>query len=136
MNDKDLNSKVAKEQEEVREYLAKIRKTVADSEAIIEQAELRIVETDRFLASQGLTREQVLNFKFTKEQRLAANEQLRRLGLPPVEEDEAAFDFNAATAEIRADQQAVGVAGATTGNTDELAERRRKFGNFMQEYRL
>lgn len=124
-----------KTEQDVREYLAKIRKTIAESEAVVTQAQLRIQETDRFLASQGLTREQVMGFKFTKEQRLAANEELRRRGLPPIEEDEASFDFDAATADLRASQLEIGPEEDGKGS-DMLAERQRKFGNFMQEYRL
>ena len=65
---------------EVKEYLATIRKTVADSQAAIDAAQLRLKETDRLLESQGLTREQVLNFKVTPAHRLAVNEELRRRG--------------------------------------------------------
>ncbi len=116
---------------EVKDYLAGIRKTIADSEALVEQARLRIAETDRLLAAQGLTREQVLGFKVTRDQLLVVNEELRRRGLPPLEDDEAAFDFRAATDELRAaDRPAAPSAG------DELAERQRKFGVFMQDYRL
>lgn len=116
---------------EVKDYLAGIRKTIADSEALVEQARLRIAETDRLLASQGLTREQVLGFRVTRDQLLVVNEELRRRGLPPIEDDEAAFDFRAATDGLRAaDRPAAPPAG------DELAERQRKFGVFMQDYRL
>ena len=48
-----------KSKEELDAYLAKIRKTIADSRALVAKAELRFAETDRFLESQGLTREQV-----------------------------------------------------------------------------
>jgi len=116
--------------ESVDEYLAKIRKTIAESNALVDQAKLRIAETDRLLASQGLTREQVLGFNVTRDQMLAVNEELRRRGLPPLEEDEAAFDFRAATEQLRA------VQAEDVVSQDELAERQRKFGVFMQEYRL
>ncbi len=118
-------------EEELKEYLAGIRKTIAESDAMVEQARLRIAETDRLLESQGLTREQVLSIKVTPEARLAVNEELRRRGLPPIEDDEAAFDFGAATDELRAAERPDPPA---TG--DELAERQRKFGVFMQDYRL
>ena len=118
-------------EEEVKEYLAGIRKTIAESNAMVEQARLRIQETDRLLESQGLTREQVLGFKVSPEAMLAANEELRRRGLPPIEADDAAFDFAAATDELRAaDRTPAPPPG------DELAERQRKFGVFMQNYRL
>lgn len=130
-----LSEQEAEKKAEVREYLAKIRKSIADAEAVVSAAELRIKETDRFLEAQGLTREQVLNFKFTREQRLAVNEELRRLGLPPVDDDEAAFNFDAATAEVRAAQLETAPDESASGQ-DALAERQRKFGTFMQEYRL
>ena len=120
-----------KTQEEIKEYLAKIRKTIADSEAVVAQADLRIAETDRLLASQGLTREQVLNFEITREQKLAVNEELQRRGLPPIEEDETAFSFDAATAELRGQ-----AGGEPAPEDDELAARQRKFGTFMQQYRI
>ena len=122
-----------KTKEEIQEYLAKIRKTIADSESLLAQADLRIAETDRLLASQGLTREQVLNFEVTREQKLAVNEELRRRGLPPIEEDEAAFNFDAATAELR---DAASTPDGPAASDDELAERQRKFGTFMQQYRI
>lgn len=117
--------------EEVKEYLARIRKTIADSTALVEQARLRIAETDRLLESQGLTREQVQNFDVSREQRLAVNEELRRRGLPPIEEDDAAFSFEAATERLRAAE-----AAPEPRPDDAIAERQRKFGTFMQEFRL
>ena len=84
---------------EIEETLARARKTVAESRALMEQVDLRIQETDRFLAKQGLTREQLSHFRFTKDQRILANEQLKRMGLPPIEDADLAFD--AATDAIR-----------------------------------
>ena len=66
-----------KTQEELDEYLAGIRKTIAESEAMVQQAELRMAETDRLLAAQGLTREQVMNFRITAEQRRLVNDELK-----------------------------------------------------------
>ncbi|MDO5319839.1 MAG: hypothetical protein Q4G65_14525 [bacterium] len=117
--------------QEVEEYLARIRKTIADSQSVIDAANLRIQETDRLLESQGLTREQVLNFKVTPEHRLAVNEELRRRGLPPLEEDDASSSFDAATAELRGQADAPAPAP-----DDELAERQRRFGNLMHEFRI
>jgi len=117
--------------EEVQEYLAKVRKTVADSRAMVEQARLRIQETDRLLEKQGLTREKLRDMKITREHVLLVNEELTRRGLPPIETDDASFDFNAATRELRAAEAPV-----EPPVDDELAERQRKFGAFMQEYRL
>ena len=78
--------------QDLDEYLARIRKTIAESESLVQQAELRMRETDRLLESQGLSREQVLALRFTKEQKLAVNEELKRRGLPPLEDDGAEVD--------------------------------------------
>ncbi len=120
--------------EEVDAYLAKIRKTIAESQAAVDAAQLRIQETDRLLESQGLTREQVMKFQVTREHRAAVNEELRRRGLPPIEEDDSAFDFNAATAELR--QAADEPSEAPIAAEDFAADRRRRFGNLMHEFRL
>ena len=71
-----------KDQKEVEEYLASIRQTIAKSENLIAEAQLRIAETDRFLEAQGLTREQVLSLKLSGEQRRLVDEELKRRGLP------------------------------------------------------
>ena len=76
-------------QKETDAYLARIRKTIADSERLVEAARLRMAETDRLLESQGLTREQVMGFRFTGAQREAVNRELARLGLNPLDEDVA-----------------------------------------------
>lgn len=117
--------------EEIKEYLAKIRKTIDESNALIEQAKLRIAETDRFLEQQGLTREEVLKYNPTREQIIAVNEELKRRGLPPLQEDELSLSFDSATEALRNAEMPT-----ETPVDDELAERRRKFGNFMQEFRL
>ena len=116
--------------DEIEELLARTRKNIAESRELVSQAELRIAETDRFLAQHGLTREQVMNMRFTPEQKLAVNEELQRMGLPPIEDDDAAYDFNAATAELR-DETA-----APNGADDLLAERSRKLGSLMHDVRL
>ena len=116
--------------EEIEELLARTRKNIAESRALVSEAELRIVETDRFLAQQGLTREQVMKLRFSPEQRLAVNEELQRRGLSPIEDDDAAYDFNAATDELR-------TASEDTGNEENsLDERRRKLGSLMHDIRL
>ena len=66
-------------------YLARIRKTIAESERLVESARLRVAETDRMLEKQGLTREQVMNFRFSPEQREAVNRELVRQGMAPIE---------------------------------------------------
>ena len=118
--------------DEIEELLARTRKNIAESRELVSQAELRIAETDRFLAQQGLTREQVMNMRFTPAQKLAVNEELQRMGLPPVEDDDAAYDFNAATAELRD-----GASEISGGSADDaLAERNRKLGQLMHDIRL
>lgn len=115
---------------EIEETLARARKTVAESRALVDQVNLRIQETDRFLAKQGLTREQLSHFKFTKDQRILANEQLKRMGLPPIEEEGVSFD--SVTEEVRAMSEDA----AASSDGDVVDERRRKFGDFMQGVRL
>ena len=116
--------------EAIEELLARTRKNIAESRELVSQAELRIAETDRFLAQHGLTREQVMNMRFTPAQKLAVNEELQRMGLPPIEEDQAAYDFNAATAELRdASQQG-------DGADNSPADRARKLTPLMYGVRL
>lgn len=117
--------------QDIEATLARARKTVADSRELMAQVNLRIQETDRLLAKQGLTREQVRSFRFTSEQRQLVNDELKRRGLPPVQEDEEKVDFDAMTAEVRASQLEMG-----SDSEDVVSERQRKFGNFMREFRL
>lgn len=112
-------------------YLARIRKTIADSERLVEAAKLRIAETDRLLAKQGLTREQVMGFRFTGEQREAVNRELVRLGMDPLEEVEEVF---APAAPAYTDSPPP-PPPRTAGN-DELAERQRKFGMMMKPFQI
>ena len=115
-----------KEEEDLKEYLAKIRKTIEEGEALVQEAELRIAETDRFLDRQGLTREQVMNIRITEEQRRLVNEELKRRGLPELAEKEELKPF---APEGRVDFDLPDTQG-------DLDNRRRRFGNMMQEYRL
>ena len=112
-------------------YLARIRRTIADSERLVEAAKLRIAETDRLLAKQGLTREQVMGFRFTGEQREAVNRELVRLGMDPLEEVEEVF---APAAPAYTDSPPP-PPPRTAGN-DELAERQRKFGMMMKPFQI
>ena len=116
-----------KDQKEVEEYLASIRQTIAKSENLVAEAELRIAETDRFLESQGLTREQVLNLKLTGEQRRLVDEELKRRGLPGLEEDEARGGMP-----VYETTPSWGAAD-TQGDLDN---RKRKFGAMMQQFRM
>ena len=116
------------------EYLARIRKTIAESEALVEQAELRMHETDRLLESQGLTREQVMSLRFTREQKLAVNEELKRRGLPPLEDDGAEIDDDP-DAPIP-----VGIPAASNFSANDsqgdLENRQRKFGMMMKPFSI
>ncbi len=116
-----------KDQKEVEDYLASIRKTIAESENLIAESELRIAETDRFLEAQGLTREQVLSLKLSGEQRRLVDEELKRRGLPGLADDEARGEppvFGATPSWGAADSQG------------DLDNRRRKFGAMMQQFRM
>ena len=121
--------------QELDEYLARIRKTIAESEALVAQTELRMRETDRLLESQGLTREQVLSLRFSREQKLAVNEELKRRGLPPIEDDgddAPPPDPDAPTP--------VGVPAAPTfavrDSQGDLENRQKKFGMMMKPFSL
>ena len=117
------------------EYLARIRKTISESENLVAQAELRMRETDRLLESQGLTREQVMALRFSSEQKLAVNEELRRRGLPPLEDDGA---------EPLPDPDApapVGIPAASNFSSaadpqGDLENRQRKFGMMMKPFSI
>lgn len=122
---------MVKEDRDVQVYLARIRRTIAESESLVSQAELRIAETDRMLERQGLTREQVLNFRFTEAQREAVNEELRRRGLEPMEwdvEDDAGHEAM--------DASRVSGLASDSASASELAERQRKFGMMMKPFQI
>jgi hypothetical protein len=116
-------------------YLARIRKTISDSNALVSQAELRMAETDRILAEQGLSRDQVMNFRFSGEQKLMVNEELKRRGLPPIEDDEQDGMPSAS-----ADGLGGGVPVAPNFDAGEasgdLENRQRKFGMMMKPFQL
>ena len=126
---------MAEKERDIEAYLARIRKTIADSNAAVSQAELRIAETDRLLAAQGLTREQVLGFQFTGEQKLAVNEELKRRGLPPIEDD----DLDDISVGLR-DDSMVGrpaLPNFEAGDVQsDLENRQKKFGMMMKPFQL
>jgi hypothetical protein len=116
---------------EMEAYLARIRRTIDESNRLVEAADLRIRETDRMLESQGLTREQVMAMHFTDAQIEAANAELERRGMDPLErwerdglteQEEIAVGRPPSAAEVSA--------GA------ELAERQRKFGMMMKPFQI
>ena len=120
----------SQQKKDVEAYLARIRKTIADSERIVSQAELRIAETDRFLEQQGLTREQVMAMRFTDAQLEAANEELKRRGLDPIEE----WGVGEMRAPVDSQNTGAGMAAAVSG--DELENRQKKFGMMMKPFQI
>ena len=90
------------------------------------------------LAQQGLTREQVLAMQFSDEQVRAANEELRRRGMEPLDDEALAqltqppprFDAPAPDA-------ATDPPGAPLSASDaELENRQRKFGMMMKPFQI
>lgn len=120
--------------QETDAYLARIRKTIADSERLVEAAKLRMAETDRLLAKQGLTREQVLAFRFTGEQREAVNRELAKMGLDPLQEEDPLRKEEMAPP--AADVPAAPFPPPEPASGDELAERRKKFGMMMKPFQI
>ena len=120
------------EQKDLDRYLAKIRKTIADSKLVISQTELRIAETDRLLESQGLSREQVLAMRFSEAQIEAANAELRRRGLDPFEKWEGLHE-----PEPVKEEQENAAEGRDRGSAgDDVAYRQRKFGMMMKPFQI
>ena len=124
---------------DVEAYLARIRRTIAESSRLVEQANLRIAETDRMLESQGLTREQVMGMRFTDAQREAVNRELARLGLEPLEEEDARWetgdDSLPDVGQGTSDASQVSSLPSPDFSTD-LAERQRKFGMMMKPFQI
>ena len=112
-----------------------IRKTIADSEAMIRKFELRRQETDRLLASQGLTREQVMGFQFTDEQRELVNRELVRRGMPPLDFS-APEGFDQKTEQVRALSDGAASADEPTEPMVDLEERASRFRMMMNQYRV
>lgn len=122
------------EDKDVQAYLARIRKTIADSKNLVSQVELRIAETDRMLERQGLTREQVMAMQFSDAQMEAVNEELKRRGLDPLEKwtmnDRAVPDEEPS---IKADASYTGEPATSDA---ELENRQRKFGMMMKPFQI
>ena len=113
---------------ETEAYLARIRRTIAESTRLVEQADLRIRETDRLLESQGLTREQVLGMRFSDSQREAVNAELERRGLEPLEEE--------SDDPGRWEETQISPQPATADFSEDLAERQKKFGMMMKPFQI
>ena len=127
-------------QEDIQRFLAHIRKTIADSENLVSQAELRIAETDRMLERQGLTREQVLNLRFSESQMEAANAELKRRGMDPLEkwsgmEDSPADAIRPASDYANAASASTPSDNASTPDSD-LENRQKKFGMMMKPFQI
>ena len=112
-------------------YLARIRRTIEESNRLVEQVGLRIRETDRMLEQQGLTREQVMAMHFTDAQIEAANAELKRRGMDPLEKWERDGLTEQGEVAVGRPSSAVEVSAA-----DELAERQRKFGMMMKPFQI
>ena len=112
---------------ETEEYLAKIRKTIAESKQMVESAKLRFAETDRMLEESGTTREEVMKMRFTPEQKEAVNAELERRGFTPLDDGESPYiEIAAATSPV------VGAADVQ----EDMENRRRKFGAMMKPFRM
>lgn len=127
--------KLEEAERDIDAYLAKIRKTIADSEHLVSQAQLRIAETDRMLERQGLTREQVLAMRFTDAQIEAANEELKRRGLSPLERWEG-LDEPTVYKPAQLSDTDMRPSPADGAQAAELENRQRKFGMMMKPFQI
>jgi hypothetical protein len=107
------------------EYLAKVRKTIAESKQMLEMVKLRFAETDRMLEASGTSREEVMQMRFSEEQRAAVNAELERRGMAPLAEVE----------ESRVAPRVMPMAEAADAETDGET-RRRKFATMMKTFRI
>ena len=112
-------------------YLARIRRTIEESNRLVEQVGLRIQETDRMLERQGLTREQVMAMRFSDAQVEAANAELERRGFSPLERWEN--DGLSGPEEFAVGRQP---SAESVSSDSELAERQRKFGMMMKPFQI
>ncbi len=124
---------MSEDNKDIQAYLARIRKTIADSESLVSQAELRIAETDRMLERQGLTREQVMNMHFTEAQREAANAELKRRGMEPLEWESERLRSESLMSEEPDPRSSELRLPSAAG---ELAGRQRKFGMMMKPFQI
>lgn len=123
-------------------YLARIRRTIAESNRLVDQVALRIRETDRALEAQGLTREQVMSIRLSDEQRVAMNRELVRLGIDPrTVADVTAPDVDAGQEVVASESLADarrgdGASQAVDDAAGDLAHRRMKFGLMMKPFQI
>lgn len=118
---------------ETEAYLARIRRTIEESNRLVVETGLRIQETDRMLERHGLTREQVMAMRFSDAQREAVNDELKRRGMDPLEKWEAGEDV---TRETPDEFPISGFAPEDSAPDAELAERQRKFGMMMKPFQI
>jgi len=118
---------------DIQSYLARIRKTIADSKNLVSQVELRMAETDRMLERQGLTREQVMALRFSDAQIEAANAELKRRGMDPLERWEHGDGESQETLD---EYSAPRLTPEDVAPNDELAERQKKFGMMMKPFQI
>ena len=109
-----------------KEYLDKIRLTIAESKRMVESVKLRFAETDRMLEESGTSREEVMKMRFSPDQKAAVNAELQRRGFAPIEDpEEEPSDAYAA-------QPMYGAADVSP----DMENRRRKFGAMMKQFRM
>ncbi len=123
------------DEKDIQSYLARIRKTIADSKSVVSQAQLRMAETDRMLEKQGLTREQVMSMHFTEAQLEAVDAELKRRGLDPLERWDELERARAGDAHAFETPRTVNLEPAS-GMDDEVAYRQRKFGMMMKPFQI
>ena len=125
--------------EDTEQTLKRVRKTIAESNALLDQVERRMAETDKLLESQGLTREQVAALRFTPEQIDAVNAELKRRGMQPLDPEEILREPSRAG---ESDSRLTGSGRAAEPNLDsedskeDMTNRRRKFNVMMNNFRL
>ena len=125
---------MAHDEQELQAYLARIRKTIAEGDALVSQAALRMAETDRMLEKQGLTRQQVMQMRFSESQLEAANAELRRRGLEPFEEwTQGRRDEAPAPGDNPREEDGLRPSAAPGA---ELEYRQRKFGMMMKPFQI
>ena len=120
----------ARDDRETEAYLARIRKTIEESNRLVEQVGLRIRETDRMLEQQGLTREQVMAMQFSDAQKRAVDAELRRRGLDPLEW------WSEVERPAPEDESRLPDADVGTASDAELENRQRKFGMMMKPFQI
>ena len=117
-------------EKDVQAYLARIRKTIADSKNLVSQVQLRVAETDRMLERQGLTREQVMAMQFSEAQKRAVDAELKRRGLDPLEW------WSEAEHPVPESESRLPDADVRTALDAELENRQRKFGMMMKPFQI